>query len=167
MPRGIDDLLSTSSDSCFLFSVAFNTDCLSIDRLHVNRHEVLFKHVIELNGGLLSCLSGKNEDAVVLELEDVVVAFVIFIGLMSCLGLPHFLGSVLGSVLDKSVFDHKKHHPEHRNAMETTKVRFDIVALYQRVIGHCWYNYTPKGRRTTHSHQHQRCRKKQNESLDV
>ena len=53
---------------------------------------------------------------------------------MSCLGLPHFLGSALGSVLEKYVFDHMKPHTEHRNAMETTKVRFDIVALYPRVI---------------------------------
>ena len=88
MPRGIDDLLSTSSEkvAAFCFFVTFNTDCLSISRLHVNRHVVLFKRVIELNGGLLIHLNGKHEDVVVLELEDVVVAFVIFIGLMRCLG---------------------------------------------------------------------------------
>ena len=52
MLRGIDDLLSASSDivAAFCFFVAFDTDCLSIDRLHVNRHVVLFKHVVELNG---------------------------------------------------------------------------------------------------------------------
>ena len=71
MPRGIDDLLSTSSDivGCFLFFVAFDTDCLSVDRLHVNRHVVLFKRVVELNGGLLTYLIGKHEDVVVLEFE--------------------------------------------------------------------------------------------------
>ena len=42
MPRGIDDFLSTSSNkiAAFCFSVAFHTDRLSIDRLHVNRHAV-------------------------------------------------------------------------------------------------------------------------------
>ena len=127
MPRGIDYLLSTSSDivaSFYFFTL--DTDCLSIDRLHVNRHVILFKRVIELNGGLLTYLSG---DVVVLELEDVVVALVIFIGLMSCLGLSKFLGYVLG----KCGFDHTKPHPEHSNAMET-QVRFDIVALYPRVV---------------------------------
>ena len=85
MPRGIEDLLSTSSDvvAAFCFFVAFDADCLSIDRLRVNRHVILFKRVIELNGCLLTYLSGKHEDAVVL---------VILIGLLSCLGLPHFLG---------------------------------------------------------------------------
>ena len=64
MPRGIDDLPSTSSDvvAAFWFFVAFSTDCLSIDRLHVNRHVILFKRVIELNGSLLIHLSGKRED---------------------------------------------------------------------------------------------------------
>ena len=52
---------------------------------------------------------------------------------MSCLGLAHFLGYVLGSVLERPVFDHKKLRPEHRNAMET-KVRFDVVALQPCVM---------------------------------
>ena len=62
----------------FSFFVAFDTDCLSIDRLHVNRHVVLFKRVVELNGALLTYLIGKLQDVVVLELEGVVVALVIF-----------------------------------------------------------------------------------------
>ena len=122
--------------SYFLFFVAFDTDCLSIDRLNVNRHAVLCKRVIELTGGLFTYLSGKHEVVVALELEGVVVALLIIIGLMSCLSLPQFLGYVLGSVLGKSVFDKKKPHTEHRNAMET-KIRFDIAALYPRVIWHC------------------------------
>ena len=69
-PRGIDDLLSTSSEL-----VAFTADCLSIDRLHVHRCVVLFMHVVVLIGSLLICLSGKNEDVVVLELEDAIVVF--------------------------------------------------------------------------------------------
>ena len=103
MPRGINDLLSTSSEevAAFLFFEAFDTDCLSVDRLHVNRHVVLFMRVVELNGGLLTYLFGKHEDVVVFELESVVVALVIFIGLMSCLILPHILGNILGNVQSK------------------------------------------------------------------
>ena len=50
-----------------------DTDCLSIDRLHANRHVVLFKHVIKINSSLLMYLIGKHEDVVLVELEDVVV----------------------------------------------------------------------------------------------
>ena len=39
--------------------------------------------------GLLTYLIGKHEDVVVLELEGVVVALVIFLGLMSCFILTH------------------------------------------------------------------------------
>ena len=107
MPRGINDLLSTSSD---VVAAAFDTDCLSVDRLHVQRHVVLFKRVVELSGGLLTYLIGKHEDVVVLKLEGVVVALVIFLGLMSCLILPHILGNaqrkrrVLGVIINNSKY---------------------------------------------------------------
>ena len=93
MSRGINDLLSVSSISvaAFSFFVAFDSDCLSADRLHVNCHVVLLRRVIELNGGLLTYLIGKHEDVVVLDLEGVVVALVIFLGLMSCLILSNIL----------------------------------------------------------------------------
>ena len=89
MSRGINDLLSTSSDiiAAFCFPSHVFTDCLSIDRLHINCHAILFKHVVNLIGSLLIQLSGKLEDVVVLELGGV-AAYEIFIGLMSRSYLP-------------------------------------------------------------------------------
>ena len=75
-------------DSCFLFSFAFFTDCLSIDHLHVFRHVVLFKHVVNLVGSPLIDISGKLGDVVVLELDGVVAAYEVFIGLTSRSYLP-------------------------------------------------------------------------------
>ena len=48
--RGIDDLLSTSSDmtSCCHVSAVFYADCYFVDHLHVDCHVVLLKHVIIL-----------------------------------------------------------------------------------------------------------------------
>ena len=58
-----------------LLSVAFDTDCLSVDRPHVYCHAILFRLILKL------CLSGIR--------EDVVVELVFFDGLMSCLSLPN------------------------------------------------------------------------------
>ena len=77
--------------------VAIDTDFPLI----ANRHVVLLKRVVELKGGLLTYLIGKHEDVVVLELEGVVIALVILIGLMRCLILPHILGNILGNVQRK------------------------------------------------------------------
>ena len=76
--RGINDLLSTSSDmiAALCFRILY---CLSVDHLHVNHHVVLFKHVVVLIGSLLIYLSGKLEDVVVLELNGEVAAFEVFI----------------------------------------------------------------------------------------
>ena len=83
MSRGINDLLSTSSDmTAARFSSAFCTDSLSVDRLHVDCHVVLSKHAVVLIGSLLIYISGKLEDVFVQELDGVVAACKLSIGLM-------------------------------------------------------------------------------------
>ena len=63
-PRGIADLLSTSSniDVAFCFFSAFNADCLSAARSHVSCYFVLLNLILRLNNGLSCNLIEMRED---------------------------------------------------------------------------------------------------------
>ena len=64
MSRGIDDLLSTSSDmtAAVCFPSHFILIVFSVDHLHIDHHVGLFKQVVVLIGILLIYLSGKLDD---------------------------------------------------------------------------------------------------------
>ena len=69
MPRRVDVFISTFSDtvSASCFFVSFDTDCLSVDRLHAHCHATLLRLIfkLKLSGDLPIHLGGTREDVVV------------------------------------------------------------------------------------------------------